>query len=179
MESLRQGFVVFGRDLARTLVALVTQFAAPLLALYLFLVIPPLFGCLGYSDRPGPGCRGFDSRLPLGQFAQYAADMASYPLFAALFLWPVAFLCVFIALMTRRRPRTRSIRATALGVIGFLATGYLITGVGWYFALSGLGALMVALVGGAVAACIVPRLIPPVQRSNNALERSGFAGRSA
>lgn len=57
-------------------------------AFYLVLVVPPLFGCLSYSDRPGPGCYGLSSRVGLAEIA---------------FVWPAAFLCVLLALLTKRR----------------------------------------------------------------------------
>jgi hypothetical protein len=171
--AITQVLVAFLTQLGRALLALLIQFGAPVLALYLFLVVPPLFGCLGYSDRPGPGCYGLSSRVGLGEIGQHATEMLSYALFAARFLWPIAFVCTFVALLTKWRPRRQWVRAVLLGVVGFLGTGYLTAAAGWYFALSGSGPVVVAAVGGAVAACLLPRLIAPSQRSNNRLERSG------
>jgi uncharacterized membrane protein YeaQ/YmgE (transglycosylase-associated protein family) len=186
---IKAALVAFGIELGRTLIALVIQFAAPILVLYLVLTVPPLFGCLGYSDRPGPGCYGLSSRVGVSEFAHHATAMVSYAVFAGRFLWPSAFLCILLALLTKWRPRTRWLRATLLGIVGFLATGYLMAAAGWYMALSGTGALVVALAGAAVAAFLVPRLIAPGHRSNKPLERPGVdprvdvaaasAGRSA
>lgn len=58
MRPITLVLVAFFTQLGRALLALLIQFAAPVLAAYLFLVIPPLFGRVGYSDRPGPGCYG-------------------------------------------------------------------------------------------------------------------------
>ena len=175
MGSVTQVLVAFVSQLGRALLALLIQFVAPILALYLFLVVPPLFGCVGYSDRPGPGCYGLSSGVGFGQIGQHAIEMLSYALFAARFLWPIAFLCTFMALLTKWRPRTLWVRAVLLGIVGFLGTGYLTAAAGWYFALSGVGPLVVAAVGGVVAACLLPRLIAPGQRSNSRLERAGDA----
>jgi hypothetical protein len=102
--------------------------------------------------------------------------MLSYALFAARFLWPIAFLCTFLALVTKWRPRTQWVRSVLLGILGFVGTGYLTAAAGWYFALSGTALLVVAAVGGAVAASVLPRLIAPGQRSNRPLEPPvGFA----
>jgi hypothetical protein len=90
----------FGTQLGRSLLALLLQFGVPVVALYLALVVPPLFGCLSYSDRPGPGCYGLTSRVGLAEAAQYATLMLDYAFFAARFLWPSAFLCTFVALVT-------------------------------------------------------------------------------
>jgi len=158
---IQRALVAFGPELGRALIALIIQFGAPILALYLVLTIPPLVGCVSYSDRPGPGCYGLSSRFGLKEFAHHATAMVSYALFAGLFLWPSAFLCILLALLTRSRPRTRWVRATLLGIIGVVATGYLTAAAGWYMALSGTGALAVALAGAAVAAFLVPKLIAP------------------
>jgi len=176
----RQAFAEFGSQLGRALLALLLQFVAPIVALYLVLVVPPLFGCLSYSDRPGPGCYGLSSRVGLAEIAQHATTMVPYALFAARFVWPAAFLCVLVALLTKWRPRTRWIRALLLGIVGFIATGYVTAAAGWYMALSGTAALAVALVGGAVAALLIPRLIAPGQRPNTPLEPTvGFAARGS
>jgi hypothetical protein len=151
----------FGTQLGRSLLALLLQFGVPVVALYLALVVPPLFGCLSYSDRPGPGCYGLTSRVGLAEAAQYATLMLDYAFFAARFLWPSAFLCTFVALVTKWRPRTQWVRGILLGVLGFSGTGYLTAAAGWYFALSGTAVLVVAAVGAAVAACVLPRLIAP------------------
>jgi len=189
VQNARQVLVEFGTQLGRTLVALVLQFAAPLVALYLVLVIPLLFGCLSYSDRPGPGCYGVPSGVGLREVAQHATTMLSYAMFAGRFLWPVAFLCTFLALLTKWRPRTQWLRAIFLGLLGFIGTGYLTAAAGWYFAVSGTAVLVVAAVGAMVAALVLPKLIAPGQRSNKPLERAGMnssadaagssAGRSA
>jgi hypothetical protein len=165
----------FGTQLGRALLALLLQYIAPIVALYLVLVVPPLFGCLSYSDRPGPGCYGLGSGGGLAELGQHATIMLSYALFAARFLWPVAFLCTLLALLTKWRPRTQWVRAVLLGISGFIATGYLTAAAGWYFALSGTGGLIVAAVGGAVAACVLPRLIAPGQRSNKPLDPTAEA----
>jgi uncharacterized membrane protein YeaQ/YmgE (transglycosylase-associated protein family) len=96
--------------------------------------------------------------------------MVSYALFAARFLWPPALLCIFVALLTKWRPRTPWVRSLLLGIVGFIGTGYLTAAAGWYMALSGTGALVVAIVGGAVAALVVPRFIAPGRWSNRPLE---------
>ena len=180
MGLAMQVLVEFGTQLGRALLALLVQFIAPIIALYLVLVVPPLFGCLSYSDRPGPGCYGLRSGVGLAEVAQHASAMVSYALFAARFLWPAAFLSVLMALLTKWRPRTRWFRALLLGIVGFVATGYLTAAAGWYMALSGTAALAVALVGGAVAALLLPKLIAPGQRSNKPLEPTGgFAARSS
>jgi hypothetical protein len=176
----RQALIEFGSQLGRALLALLLQFGAPIVALYLVLVVPPLFGCLGYSDRPGPGCYGLNARVGLAEFGQHATITLSYALFAARFVWPAAFLCTLLALLTKWRPRTQWVRSVLLGVLGFVGTGYLTAAAGWYFALSGTGLLVVAVVGGGVAACVVPRLIAPGQRSNKPLEPPvGFAARGS
>ncbi len=161
MGRARQVLVEFGTQLGRALLALLFQFVAPIVALYLVLVVPPLFGCLSYSDRPGPGCYGLSSRVRPAEIAQHATTMVSYALFAAPFVWPAAFLCVLVALLTKRRPRTRWVRALLLGIVGFVATGYVTAAAGWYMALSGTAASAVALVGGVVAALFIPRFIAP------------------
>ena len=170
MGRARQVLVEFGTQLGRALLALLLQFVAPVVALYLVLVVPPLFGCLSYSDRPGPGCYGLSSRVGLAEIAQHATTMVSYALFAARFVWPAAFLCVLVALLTKWRPRTRWVRALLLGIVGFITTGYVTAAAGWYMALSATAALAVALVGGAVAALLIPRLIAPT---------AGFAARGS
>ena len=180
MGRARQALLEFGTQLGGALLALLLQFGVPILALYLVLVIPPLFGCLGYSDRPGPGCYGLSSRVGLAEFWQHATTMLSYALFAARFLWPSAFLCTLLALLTKWRPRTKWVRSLLLGIPGFIGTGYLTAAAGWYFALSGTGPLVVAAVGGVVAACVLPKLIAPGQRSNTPLEPPvGFAARGS
>jgi hypothetical protein len=166
----RQALVEFGTQLGCALLALVLQFAVPIVALYLVLVVPPLFGCLGYSDRPGPGCYGLSSRVGLAEYGEHATAVLSYALFAARFLWPSAFFCTLLALLTKWRPRTQWVRSVLLGVLGFIGTGYLTAAAGWYFALSGTGLLVVAAFGGAVAACVLPRLITASQRSNRPLD---------
>ena len=176
MERITQVLLAFGIQLGRALLALLIQFGAPILALYLVLVVPTLFGCLGYSDRPGPGCYGLSSRGGLAEIGQHATAMLSYALFAARFLWPTAFLCTLVALLTKWRPRTPWVRSVFLGIVGFIGTGYLTAAAGWYFALSGIGLLVVATVGGAVAAGLVPGLIAPGQRSKRLV---GFATRGS
>jgi uncharacterized membrane protein YeaQ/YmgE (transglycosylase-associated protein family) len=104
--------------------------------------------------------------------------MLSYALFAAQFLWPAAFLCTLLALLTTRRPRTQWVRSVLLGILGSVGTGYLTAAAGWYFALSGMGLLVVAVVGGAVAACFLPRLIAPDQRSNQPPEPADTTARA-
>ena len=150
--------------LGRALLALGLQLATPIVALYLVLVIPPLFGCLSYSDRPGPGCYGLRSRIGFADFAQHATAMLSYAFFSARFLWPVAVLCTLLALLTTWRPRTQWLRSIFLGFLGFFGTGYLTAAAGWYFALSGTAVVVVAAVGAAVAACALPKLITPAPR---------------
>jgi hypothetical protein len=54
VEQAKQVVIAFATQIGRALLALVIQFGAPIVALYLALVVPPLFGCLDYSDRPGP-----------------------------------------------------------------------------------------------------------------------------
>ena len=158
--------VPLGRQLGRALLALVLQFATPIVALYLVLVIPPLFGCLSYSDRPGPGCYGLRSRIGFADIAQHATAMLSYAVFSARFLWPVAVLCTLLALLTTWRPRTQWLRSIVLGFFGFFGTGYLTAAAGWYFALSGTAVVVVAAVGAAVAACAQPKLITPAPQSH-------------
>jgi hypothetical protein len=46
-------------------------------------------------------------------------------------------------------------------IVGFITTGYVTAAAGWYMALSGTAASAVALVGGAVAALLIPRFIAP------------------
>ena len=81
-----------------------------------------------------------------------------------------------VALLTKWRPRTPWVRSVFLGIVGFIGTGYLTAAAGWYFALSGIGLLVVATVGGAVAAGLVPGLIAPGQRSKRLV---GFATRGS
>jgi hypothetical protein len=97
----RQMLVEFGSQLGRALLALLLQYGAPIAALYLVLVVPPLFGCLSYSDRPGPGCYGLRSAVGLAELGQHTTTMLSYALFTARFLWPTAFLCTLLALLTK------------------------------------------------------------------------------
>ena len=147
------------RTLRQLGLAFLIQFGVTILALYLFLAVPPLFGCLGYSDRPGAGCYGGAFNISLQQFVQHSNAMLGYAGFGAMFLWPPAVLCSLIAVATRKWPRFRSIRALVLGTVGFVSTSYLTAGVGWYFALSAVGVLIIALVGAGMAACVVPRLL--------------------
>jgi hypothetical protein len=167
--------VEFGTQLGRALLALLFQYGAPIVALYLVLVVPPLFGCLSYSDRPGPGCYGLRSGVGLAELGQHTTTMLSYALFTGRFLWPIAFLCTLLALLTKWRPRTQWVRGVILGIPGFIGTGYLTAAAGWYFALSGTAVLVVAAVGGVVAACVLPRLIAPGERSNKSLDPTAEA----
>ena len=180
MGRAKEILAEFGTQLGRALLALLLQFSVPIIALYLALVVPPLVGCLSYSDRPGPGCYGLSSRVGLGEAREYATAMLDHAFFAARFLWPSAFLCTFLALVTKWRPRTQWVRSVLLGALGFVGTGYLTAAAGWYFALSGTAVLVVAAVGAAFAACALPRLIAPGQRSNRPLEPTvGSAARGS
>ena len=169
VERGKEVLVELGTPLGRALLGLVLQFTAPIVALYLVLVIPPLFGCLSYSDRPGPGCYGLRSRVRLADIAQHSTAMLSYASFSARFLWPIAFLCTLLALLTKWRPRTQWLRSIFLGFLGFFGTGYLTAAAGWYFALSGPAVMVVAAVGAGVSACALPKLIAPAQRSDKAV----------
>ena len=94
------------------MLALLLQYVAPMVALYLVLVVPPFFGYLSYSDRPGPGCYGLGSGVGLGELGQHATSMLSYALLAARFLWPMAFLCTLLALLSRVRSISRALAGT-------------------------------------------------------------------
>ena len=77
MGRAKQILAEFGAQLGRVLLALLLQFGVPIVALYLALVVPPLFGCLSYSDRPGPGCYGLSSRVGLAEAGRVDADVAA------------------------------------------------------------------------------------------------------
>ena len=169
MRPITQELLAFVTHVGRALLALLIQLAAPVLALCFFLVVPSWLGCLGYAVRPGFPCYGWSSGIGL---VEHATAMLPLALAAARPLWPFAFLCTLVALLTKWRPRTQWVRAGLLGTIGFVGTRGATASADWY--VSGTGLFATAAVGGAVAACVLPRLIVPGQRLNRPLAVIGL-----
>ena len=100
-----------------------------------FLCIAPVFGYLGYSDRPGPGWFGHFPAITWGEFLENARFMFGW---ARLFVWQSLFFGLLIVLLARGLELVRTPRiavAIVCAIVSVFFTGFLMLAAGWYIAL--------------------------------------------
>jgi hypothetical protein len=118
-----------------------------------FLCIAPVFGYLGYSDRPGPGWFGRFPAIGWSEFRENAVFMLQW---ATLFLWHSLFFGLLIVLLARGLELVRTPRiavAIACALVSVFLTGYLMLAAGWIIALGPVPfyiSLLLAVLFGAI-----------------------------
>ena len=100
-----------------------------------FLCVAPVFGYLGYSDRPGPGWFGRFPAITWPEFVENARFMFGW---AELFVWQSLFFGFLIVLLGRglewmRTPRIAVAIICAVASVFF--TGFVMLAAGWYISL--------------------------------------------
>jgi len=100
-----------------------------------FLCLAPVFGYLGYSDRPGPGWFGHFPAITWPEFVENAQFMFGW---AKLFVWQSLFFGFLIVLLARglewmRTPRLAVAIISAVASVFF--TSFLMLAAGWYISL--------------------------------------------
>lgn len=168
MRAMRPALLAFVAPFVRVLLALLIQLAAPVLTLCFFLVVPSWLGCLGYALPPSFPCYGWPTGIGL---IEHATAMLPVAFILARPFWAFACFCTIVALLTKWRPRTQWVRAGLLGIVGFVGARVATASVDWYVSRTGL--FVIAGVGGAVAAGVLPRLIARGQRLTRPLALIG------
>jgi hypothetical protein len=118
----------------------------------LFMFLCEFVGFLPYSDRPGPGFYGWFPMRSLSDIGTAAWFQLGFALFAAPFfaMYAVPVLTIFMALRLTTLNRWFVAVPAAL-VFGFLGF-YLMAGLGWYIAISGVGVIAAGVLGIAFGA---------------------------
>ena len=150
-----------GTSLRRFVVSVAVLTGAFGLLLWAALALPPFFGCLAYSDRPGSGCPGFASAFPLGQLLAHAAAMVGWAAFGLLYYWFPALLAVTLSASTQRLERSW-LRRGIVGVVTLLSLTYVTLAVGWYYSLASWAPIAIGLAGAIVASSWPLRRYPSV-----------------
>lgn len=126
-----------------------------------FLALAPVFGYLGYGDRPGPGWFGRFPAIGWADFLDSAGGAISIgAFFVVLFAIPGVLLAALTGLSGRPAAATRVVG----GVAGMLLTGWWMAGAGWYVAAGGPMLALGALLGLVAGAWAVPGPLPPRTR---------------
>jgi hypothetical protein len=118
-----------------------------------FLCIAPVFGYLGYSDRPGPGWFGHFPAITWSEFRDNALFFLDW---ATLFIRHSLLFGLLIVLLARglELVRTPSIAVAIIcAVVSVFLTGYLMLAAGWIIALGAVPfyfSLLLALLFGAI-----------------------------
>lgn len=100
-----------------------------------FLCIAPVFGYLGYSDRPGPGWFG---RFPAISWSEFRDNTVFMLQWATLFIWHSLLVGLLIVLLARGLEFVRTPRiavAIVCALVSVFLTGYLMLAAGWIIAL--------------------------------------------
>jgi hypothetical protein len=100
-----------------------------------FLCLAPVFGYLGYSDRPGPGWYGRFPAITWAEFVENARLMFGW---AKLFVWHSFLFGSLIVLLARglewMRLERYAVASVCAGASIFF-TGFLMLAAGWYISL--------------------------------------------
>ena len=118
-----------------------------------FLCIAPVFGYLGYSDRPGPGWLG---RFPAVTWLEFRGNALFFLEWATVFIWHSLFFGLLIVLLARGLELVGAPRiavAIVCAVVSVFLTGYLMLAAGWIIALGAVPfyfSLLLALLFGAI-----------------------------
>jgi len=136
----------------------------------LFLIISPVTGYVGYSDRPGPGWRGGLFEITWQGFIGNAIEMIQWGLFLAIYAIVMAVaLFAVIRLLEKLRVHKIAIAIIGATLSGFLS-GYIVLGIGWYIAIGTPAVTASMLLGALFGAFQLPkRRIPNQLPHNNAL----------
>jgi hypothetical protein len=118
----------------------------------LFIFLCQLVGFLPYSDRPGPGFYGWFPLRTLSDIGGAAWFDLSFGIFAAPFflMYAILILTLFLALRLSTINRWFLAVPAAL-VFGFLSL-YVMGGIGWYIAISGVAIIAAGVLGLAFGA---------------------------
>ena len=122
-----------------------------------FLCVAPVFGYLGYSDRPGPGWFGRFPAITWPEFLENGRFMFGW---ARLFIWQSLFFGLLIVLLARglelmRTPRVAVAIVCAIASVFF--TGFLMLAAGWYIALGAAPFYFSILLAVLFGAILLPR----------------------
>jgi hypothetical protein len=126
-----------------------------------FLCVAPVFGYLGYSDRPGPGWFGRFPAIGWSEFRENSVFMFQW---ATLFIWHSMLFGLLIVLLARGLELMRAPRivvAIGCALFSVFLTGYLMLAAGWIIALGPVPFYFSLLLSAVFGAILLPKRRSP------------------
>ena len=126
-----------------------------------FLCIAPVFGYLGYGDRPGPGWFGHFPAISWSEFRDNTVFMLQW---TTLFIRHSVFVGLLIVLLARGLELVRAPRiaiAIVCALVSVFLTGYLLLAAGWIIALGAAPFYLSLLLAVLFGAILLPKRRAP------------------